>query len=71
MSLSIDRNLTSLRESFDRLGVVADKVAHNGAGEDLAGNLVEMMQVRAQVKANVAAIRTAEETLGTLIDTFA
>jgi hypothetical protein len=71
MSLSIDSNLTSLRESFDRYSQVAHKVANNGAGEDLAKNFVELMQIRAQVRANVVSIKTAEDTIGSLLDTFA
>jgi hypothetical protein len=71
MSLSIDASLKSLNDSFDQYSRVAQRVASNGAGDDLANNLVELIQIRAQVKANVISIKTEEDLLGTLIDTFA
>lgn len=71
MSLSIDSSLKSLNDSFDQYSRVAQRVASNGAGEGLAENLVELMQIRAQVQSNVAAIKTEQDIVGTLIDTFA
>jgi hypothetical protein len=71
MSLSIDSSLKSLNDSFDQYSRVAQRVAANGAGDDLANNLVELMQIRAQVKANTIAIKTEEDILGTLLDAFA
>jgi hypothetical protein len=67
----IDQSLTSLRSAFDQLDRVAQRVARDGAGGDVAENLVELSKVRAQVRADVAVVRTAEDMLGTLIDTFA
>ena len=71
MLTGIDQSLTSLRSAFEQLDRVAQRVARDGAGGDLAGNLVELSRVRAQVRANVAVVRTAEDTIGTLLDAFA
>jgi hypothetical protein len=71
MMISVDQSLASLNQSFDQYSRVAQRVAHDGAGGDLAENLVELMQIRTQVKANVISMRTTEETLGSLLDVFA
>ena len=71
MMISVDQSLASLNQSFDQYSRVAQKVANNGAGGDLAENLVELMQIRTQVKADVISMRTTEETLGSLLDVFA
>ena len=68
---SIDQSLASIRDGFDQLHKVGLRVAHDGAQGDLSGNLVEMMQIKVQVQANVTAIRTAQDTLGSLFDAFA
>jgi hypothetical protein len=67
----IDQSLTSLRNAFDQLDRVAHTVATDGAGSGIAENLVALSAIRAQVRADVAVVRTAEETVGTLLDTFA
>ena len=68
---SIDQNLASIRDGFDQLHEVGLRVARDGAQGDLSGNLVEMMQIKVQVQANVTALRTAQDTLGSLFDAFA
>jgi flagellar basal body rod protein FlgG len=37
---------------------------------DLVKELVDLQQAKLQVKASAAVVRTANETIGTLIDTF-
>jgi hypothetical protein len=68
---SIDQTLSSLRGAFDQLGSVAQRVARDGAGGDIERNSVELLRIRAQVKADTIALKTAEQTIGSLIDTFA
>ena len=71
MVLSLDQNVASLRDAFDRLRDVAQRVASQShEGLDDGRHHVDLIRIRAQVKANVVAVRTAEQTLGTLIDTF-
>ena len=68
---AIDQGLTGLNAGFDRLDKAAGRIARDGAGGDLSGNLVDLMRARQDVRANVAVIRTADETIGSLLDVFA
>jgi hypothetical protein len=54
-----------------RLDKAADRIARDGASGDLAGNLVDLMRARQEVRTNLAVVRTADETIGTLLDEFA
>ena len=69
--LSIEHSLSSLRDAFDRLDDIAERVAREGGEGDVNQSTVDLMRVRAQVKADVIAIRTADQVLGSLFDAFA
>jgi hypothetical protein len=63
--------MRGINSGFDRLNRAAGRIARHGAEGDITGNLVEVMKARHEVKANVAVVRVADETIGTLIDLLA
>ena len=71
MVTAITKSAQGLDAGFDRLAQAADRIARHGAGDDLAGNMVDVLKAREDVRANVAAVRTADKTLGTLLDVLA
>jgi hypothetical protein len=71
MVSAISQDAQGLDTGFDRLFQAADRIARNGAGDDLAGNMVDMLKARQDVRANVAVVRTADEMIGTLLDVLA
>lgn len=71
MLKAIDSSLQGLNTGFDRLNRAADRIARDGAGGDIAGNLVEVMKARQEVRVNATALRVADDTIGTLIDILA
>ena len=64
----VSQSLLGISTGFDRLDHAARNIARDGAGGDLSGNLVELMRAGHDVKANVAALRTADDMIGTLLD---
>jgi hypothetical protein len=56
---------------IERLDRVAARVARDGAGGDLPGNMVELLRARQEVRVNLKVIRTADDTLGSLFDEWA
>ncbi len=71
MSGAIDQAVQGIRAGFDRLDQAAGRIARDGAEGDLAGNVVELMRARQDVRANASVLRTVDETIGTLIDVLA
>lgn len=65
---TLSTSLQGIAAGFDRLDRAARAVARNGADGDLPTQLVEMMKARHEVRANVAAARTADEMVGSLLD---
>jgi len=68
---AIDQGMRGIDNGFDRLGKAAGRIARDGVGGDLTGNLVDLMRARQDVRAGVAVIRTADEAMQSLIDAFA
>jgi len=68
---AIDQGARGIDNGFDRLEKAAARIARDGAGGDLTGNLVDLMRARQDVRAGVAVIRTADEAMQSLIDAFA
>jgi hypothetical protein len=68
---AIDQGLNGIAAGFERLDKAAARVARDGAAGDLAGNMIDLMKARHQVRASAAVIRTADETIGTLLDVLA
>lgn len=68
---AIDQGLAGLNAGIERLDTAAGRVARGGADGDLARNVVETMRARQGVRASLVAIRTADETVGTLLDVLA
>jgi hypothetical protein len=68
---AIDHSLSGIRGGFDRLAASAVRIARDGAGGDLAGNVVDMMRARQDVRANAATLRTADQMIGFLLDVMA
>lgn len=68
---AIDQGLSGIAAGFERLDKAASRVARDGAEGDLAGNMIDLMKARHQVRASAAVIRTADETIGTLLDVLA
>ena len=71
MLKAIDEGMRGINTGFDRLNRAAGRIARDGAEGDIAGNFVEVMKARHEVKANAAVVRAADETIGTLIDVLA
>jgi hypothetical protein len=46
-------------------------MARDGGEGDLAGNLIELKRAAHEIRTNVAVVRTADDTIGTLLDLFA
>lgn len=57
-----------MQRGFEQLGAAAQSIAQ---GEITPDNAVQMIQAEMLVKANVVAARTADEILGSLLDTLA
>jgi hypothetical protein len=68
---AIDQGLRGISAGFDRLETSAGRIARDGAGGDLAGNMVGTMLARQEVRANVAALRAADQMIGSLLDVMA
>lgn len=68
---AIDHSLSGIRGGFDRLEASAVRIARDGAGSDLPGNLIDMMRARQDVRANVAALRTGDQMIGSVLDVMA
>jgi hypothetical protein len=71
MLTALDSGMRGISAGFERLDTAAARIARDGAGGDLAGNMVDVLKARHQVRASVAVIRAADETIGTLIDVLA
>jgi hypothetical protein len=71
MLKALDDGMRGISAGFERLDKAAGRIARDGAGGDLAGNMVDVLKARHQVRASVAVIRAADETYGTLIDVLA
>ena len=71
MLKAIDEGLRGIDAGFDRLNRAAGRIARDGAGGDITGNLVDVMKARHEVTANAKAVRVADETIGSLIDILA
>ena len=71
MVSTISQAAQGLDTGFDRLSRAADRIARNGDSDDLAGNMVDMLKARQDVRANVTVVRTADEMIGTLLDVLA
>jgi len=68
MLRAMDQALQGMQAGFDRLDKAAGRIARNGAEGDLAGDMVDLLRARHEVRANLAVIRTADDTIGTLLD---
>ena len=68
---SLQVGLTGFQRNLEAFERTAERVSQNSPGSDLASDMVEMMTEVHGVKANAVVIRTADELVGTLIDTFA
>ena len=68
---AIDHALAGLDAGFDRLNRAAGRIARDGRAGDLHGNMLDVMQARHEVQANVTTVRVADEMIGTLLDVLA
>lgn len=71
MSGAIGDALSGINAGFDRLNQAAVRIARDGAGGDLSGNMVDLIRAPLEVRANLSVLRTADETIGRLIDVLA
>jgi hypothetical protein len=71
MVSAISHAAQGLDAGFERLSQAADRIARNGAADGLAGNMLDMLKARHNVRANVAVVRTSDEMTGTLLDVLA
>ena len=68
---AIDQGLKGIDAGFDRLDKAAGRIARVGASGDLAGNVVDLLRARQEVRAGTAVMRVADETIGSLLDVLA
>jgi flagellar hook protein FlgE len=74
VSSVMSTGVQGLQAGFGRANQAAGEIARAGqpeSGGDLASSLVDLKVSENQVKASAAVIKTADEMLGTLIDTMA
>ncbi len=71
MLKAIDEGVRGINIGIDRLNRAADRIARQGAEGDIAGNFVELIKARHEVRANVTSVHVADETFATLIDILA
>lgn len=68
--------LSGVRSGLSRFDQAAANIAARGSRSEsrpdsLAKELIEIKQAQTQVKASAAVIKTANQTVGTLLDVFA
>ena len=68
---AIGQALGGINTGFDRLDKAAGRIARNGADDDLGRNMVEVMRAAQDIRANLVVIRTADATIGSLLDVMA
>jgi hypothetical protein len=68
---AIHQAVAGVSAAYDGMNRAAANIARNGAGGDLQGDIVRLLQARQDVRANVTVARTADKTIGTLIDVLA
>jgi hypothetical protein len=67
---SIGSALTGLAGAVDRFDRASARIAKEPAADPI-GDRVEQLSAQHDLEANLATVRTADELLGTLIDTIA
>ena len=71
MLSAIDQGSRGINAGIDRLSGAADHIAREGANGDLAGNVVDLLKAKQEVRAGASVVKVADETIGTLIDVLA
>lgn len=71
MVAALDSARSGLNAGFERLDRAAGRIARDGAGGDVAGNIMDLLQARQEVHAHVTVARTADAMIGTLLDVLA
>jgi hypothetical protein len=67
---AISQSLAGVNAGFARLDRAAGRIARDGGEGDLAGNVVDLLRARQDVRANVAVVRAADEMIGSLLDVW-
>ncbi len=60
-----------IQANLRRLDDAANRIAGQPSDSDLAADLVDLKTAKNVISANAKVIKTADELLGTLLDTFA
>jgi hypothetical protein len=68
---AIQHAASGIHAGLSRLDAAAGRIARDGAAGDLARDVVDVMRARQEVRANVAVARTADRTIGSLLDVLA
>lgn len=68
---AIGSALNGVAAGFDRLDRAAARIAKDGDGEAVAGNMIDLMRARNEVRTNLAVVKSADELTGTILDLFA
>jgi hypothetical protein len=68
---AINQAVSGINAGYERLDRAAGRLARDGGDGDLAGNLIELKRAAHDIRTNVAVVRTADDTIGTLLDLFA
>lgn len=68
---AIGQAVNGVAAGFDRLNQAAAGIARDGDGDQVAGNMVDLMRAKNEVRTNLAVIKSADEMTGTILDLFA
>lgn len=71
MTTAIGAALAGVSAGFARLDRTADRMARSTDGDGLAGDTVDLLRARHEVRANLTTLRTADEMVGSILDVFA
>ena len=65
---ALSHAVAGIDTGFRQLERAAERISREGAGGDLASNLVDLKVSQRSVETNVVIARVADETIGTLLD---
>ncbi len=68
---AIGSALNGVAAGYDRLDRAASRIAKDGDGVSAAGNMIDLMRAKNEVRTNLAVIKSADELTGTILDLFA
>lgn len=71
MTDAIGMAARGIADGFTRLDRTSARIAADAEDATVADSMVDLRRARQQVRANVTALRVADETIGSLLDVLA